>query len=222
MKKKIGELNGKPIIVGDENSLTKNEILLEGSNENITAMKVRQDGEVQTITPQGGSKPIVFKVSCLGTVGSKIGYTKTNAILSAIVSKLFVYHNDLYGDEVCLSTGLLYCKDYAENEVVFPVYSTTYYALTNNYNLTGGTYAIKTDSVTYLSNIKCTYTYISSEGVATDYITYDSNDPDSWVELSEADKEKLLNGEEITISIYAGSTDRAIAAKLSIVDEPFA
>lgn len=50
MKKRIGELNGKPIVIGDENETTKNEIhysIVEG----IVVLKVRKDdGKLHAIT----------------------------------------------------------------------------------------------------------------------------------------------------------------------------
>ena len=50
MKKRIGELNGKPIVIGDENEVTKNEIhysIVDG----IVALKVRKDdGKLHVIT----------------------------------------------------------------------------------------------------------------------------------------------------------------------------
>ena len=50
MKKRIGELNGKPIVIGDENEVTKNEIhysIVEG----IVVLKVRKDdGKLHAIT----------------------------------------------------------------------------------------------------------------------------------------------------------------------------
>ena len=50
MKKRIGELNGKPIVIGNENEVTKNEIhysIVEG----IVVLKVRKDdGKLHAIT----------------------------------------------------------------------------------------------------------------------------------------------------------------------------
>ena len=42
MKKRIGELNGKPIVIGSENEVTKNEVhysIVDG----IVVLKVRKD-----------------------------------------------------------------------------------------------------------------------------------------------------------------------------------
>lgn len=50
MKKRIGELNGKSIVIGDENEITKNEIhysIVEG----LVVLKVRKnDGKLHAIT----------------------------------------------------------------------------------------------------------------------------------------------------------------------------
>ena len=50
MKKRIGELNGKPIVIGSENEVTKNEVhysIVDG----IVVLKVRKDdGQLHAIT----------------------------------------------------------------------------------------------------------------------------------------------------------------------------
>lgn len=50
MKKRIGELNGKPIVIGSENEVTKNEVhysVVDG----IVVLKVRKDdGQLHAIT----------------------------------------------------------------------------------------------------------------------------------------------------------------------------
>lgn len=50
MKKRIGELNGKPIVIGNENEVTKNEVhysVVDG----IVVLKVRKDdGQLHAIT----------------------------------------------------------------------------------------------------------------------------------------------------------------------------
>ena len=50
MKKRIGELNGKPIVIGSENEVTKNEVhysIVDG----IVILKVRKDdGQLHAIT----------------------------------------------------------------------------------------------------------------------------------------------------------------------------
>ena len=50
MKKRIGELNGKPIVIGSENEVTKNEVhysIVDG----IVVLKVRKDdGKLHAIT----------------------------------------------------------------------------------------------------------------------------------------------------------------------------
>ena len=50
MKKRIGELNGKPIVIGSENEVTKNEVhysVVDG----IVVLKVRKDdGKLHAIT----------------------------------------------------------------------------------------------------------------------------------------------------------------------------
>ena len=50
MKKRIGELNGKPIVIGSENEVTKNEVhysVVHG----IVVLKVRKDdGQLHAIT----------------------------------------------------------------------------------------------------------------------------------------------------------------------------
>ena len=50
MKKRIGELNGKPIVIGSENEVTKNEVhysIVDG----IIVLKVRKDdGQLHAIT----------------------------------------------------------------------------------------------------------------------------------------------------------------------------
>jgi len=50
MKKRIGELNGKPIVIGGENEVTKNEIHYS-VEEGIVVLKVRKDdGKLHPIT----------------------------------------------------------------------------------------------------------------------------------------------------------------------------
>ena len=50
MKKRIGELNGKPIVIGNENEVTKNEVhysIVDG----LVVLKVRKDdGKLHAIT----------------------------------------------------------------------------------------------------------------------------------------------------------------------------
>ena len=50
MKKRIGELNGKPIVIGSENEVTKNEVhysIVDG----LVVLKVRKDdGKLHAIT----------------------------------------------------------------------------------------------------------------------------------------------------------------------------
>lgn len=50
MKKRIGELNGKPIVVGDENMVTINEVHYSIIDD-IVVLKVRKsDGKLHAIT----------------------------------------------------------------------------------------------------------------------------------------------------------------------------
>lgn len=50
MKKRIGELNGKPIVIGGENEVTKNEIHYS-VEEGIVVLKVRKDdGKLHPVT----------------------------------------------------------------------------------------------------------------------------------------------------------------------------
>lgn len=49
MKKKVGELYDKPIVVGNPNEVNKDEILLKNSGGGIT-LSERKDGELETIT----------------------------------------------------------------------------------------------------------------------------------------------------------------------------
>ena len=50
MKKRIGELNGKPVVIGNENEVTKNEVhysIVDG----LVVLKVRKDdGKLHAIT----------------------------------------------------------------------------------------------------------------------------------------------------------------------------
>ena len=50
MKKRIGELNGKPIVIGNENEVTKNEVHYSVVDD-IVVLKVRKDdGQLHAIT----------------------------------------------------------------------------------------------------------------------------------------------------------------------------
>lgn len=50
MKKRIGELNGKPIVIGSENEVTKNEVHYSVVDD-IVVLKVRKDdGQLHAIT----------------------------------------------------------------------------------------------------------------------------------------------------------------------------
>ena len=50
MKKRIGELNGKPIVIGSENEVTKNEVHYS-IVDSIVVLKVRKDdGQLHAIT----------------------------------------------------------------------------------------------------------------------------------------------------------------------------
>lgn len=50
MKKRIGELNGKPIVIGSENEVTKNEVHYSIVDD-IVVLKVRKDdGQLHAIT----------------------------------------------------------------------------------------------------------------------------------------------------------------------------
>ena len=50
MKKRIGELNGKPIVIGSENEVTKNEVHYSIVDD-VVVLKVRKgDGKLHAIT----------------------------------------------------------------------------------------------------------------------------------------------------------------------------
>ena len=50
MKKRIGELNGKPIVIGSENEVTKNEVHYSIVDD-IVVLKIRKDdGQLHAIT----------------------------------------------------------------------------------------------------------------------------------------------------------------------------
>lgn len=56
MKKRVGELDGKPIVVGDPNIVTSNEILLEELESNKIDLKTRNwKGELESVCAGGGS-----------------------------------------------------------------------------------------------------------------------------------------------------------------------
>lgn len=55
MKKKVGELFHKPIVIGDPNIVTDNEILLQEINKKIVLSERTEDGEFSTMTPEGSS-----------------------------------------------------------------------------------------------------------------------------------------------------------------------
>ena len=66
MKKRIGELNGKPIVIGSENEVTKNEVhysIVDG----IVVLKVRKDdGQLHAITvDETADVPSVSSVTSL-------------------------------------------------------------------------------------------------------------------------------------------------------------
>lgn len=66
MKKRIGELNGKPIVIGSENEVTKNEVhysIVDG----IVVLKVRKDdGQLHAITvDETAAAPSVSSVTSL-------------------------------------------------------------------------------------------------------------------------------------------------------------
>lgn len=52
--KRIGTLNGKAVVTGDSNKVTKNQILLKESNGNISLSERNDKGELETITGGGG------------------------------------------------------------------------------------------------------------------------------------------------------------------------
>ena len=51
--KRIGRLNNKPVVIGNENKLTKNEILLKNDSDNKVSLSVNKVGGTKLIT--GGS-----------------------------------------------------------------------------------------------------------------------------------------------------------------------
>lgn len=48
--KRIGRLNNKPVVIGNENKLTKNEILLKNESDNKVSLSVNKGGGVELIT----------------------------------------------------------------------------------------------------------------------------------------------------------------------------
>ena len=67
MKKKVGLLYGNKIVVGDENSVTKNEILLKKKDQDSLELSVRgSDGALKVVS--GGGEPkeemISIKLDC--------------------------------------------------------------------------------------------------------------------------------------------------------------
>ena len=51
--KRIGRLNNKPVVIGNDNRLTKNEILLKNESDNKVSFSVNKGGRIELIT--GGS-----------------------------------------------------------------------------------------------------------------------------------------------------------------------
>ena len=44
--KRIGRLNNKPVVIGNKNKLTKNEILLKNESDNKVSLSVNSGGEL--------------------------------------------------------------------------------------------------------------------------------------------------------------------------------
>jgi hypothetical protein len=59
MKKKVGELYDKPIVIGNHNDITKDEILLKNNGGGIT-LSERKDGELKNITNTSSFSPRCF------------------------------------------------------------------------------------------------------------------------------------------------------------------
>ena len=57
--KRIGRLNNKPVVIGNENKLTKNEILLKNDSDNKFSLSVNKGGGTKLIT--GGSSYKYYK-----------------------------------------------------------------------------------------------------------------------------------------------------------------
>jgi hypothetical protein len=68
MKKKVGELYDKPIVVGNSNEITKGEILLNNNNGEIT-LSERKEGELEAITSTPPKYPRCFIWYDLGDEG---------------------------------------------------------------------------------------------------------------------------------------------------------
>lgn len=63
MKKKVGLLYGNKIVVGDENSVTKNEILLKKKDQDSLELSVRgSDGALKVISGGGESKEEIISI----------------------------------------------------------------------------------------------------------------------------------------------------------------
>lgn len=128
--KRIGRLNNKPVIIGNENKLTKNEILLKNDSDNKVSLFVNKGGGTKLITGESSYKYYRFDIQQY-TQDMIAKYTKYNSEMVALITAssvdllpfgFYAYFKPLDGGTWSLNgyhNGI-----YAQEDVTFGIYLT--------------------------------------------------------------------------------------------------
>lgn len=166
-KKIVGSYKGKPIVEGDANTFTKNEILVNGTPVSI---KVREGGKTKDI---GGSEGVCYykfnspyiKVDTLltdiATAGAKIGWDFESVIDNVAYSiyilgktekgkcsaVLYSYTSDAYMYAAAVVKGPIYAVSTAGGQELIDGAAKAFEAMSNCTPITGAEYKSLFDSL---------------------------------------------------------------------------